>query len=92
MGVSLLGITVRKTDSRAGGRTPDRSQPAGAMPAGVGDGQHEQHQVPGATPCPLLCFALPVGVNRAVHLLLRSLAVGLERAFRCGEGIVPDLT
>lgn len=91
VGVFLLGITVWKTDSRAGGRTPNRSQPAGAMQAGVGDGQHEQHQVLGAPPCPLLCFALLVGVDR-VYLLLRSLAVGLERSFRCGEGIVPDLT
>lgn len=47
------GITVWETDPRAGGRTPDRSEPAGAMQAGVRDGEHEQYQVRG--PCPPCC-------------------------------------
>lgn len=92
VGVFFLGITVWETDARAGGRTPDRRQPAGAMQAGVRDRQHEQHQVLGAPPLPLPRSALPWQQIVLCLFSLRSLAVGLERPFRCGEGIVPDLT
>lgn len=46
----VSGITVWETDARAGGRAPNRSQPAGAMQAWIRDGQHEQHQVLGTQP------------------------------------------
>lgn len=54
----LSGITVWKADPRAGGWTPDRGQPAGAMQAWLGDGKHEQHQVRALCSPRLLSFEL----------------------------------
>lgn len=85
----LSGITVWKADPRAGGWTPDRGQPAGAMQAWLGDGKHEQHQVRALCSLRLLSFELPLG--RSCVCFLLNLARELGHSVRCGKERVSDL-
>lgn len=85
----LSGITVWKADPRAGGWTPDRGQPAGAMQAWLGDWQHEQHQVGALRSLRLLSFELPLG--RSCVCFLLNLARELGHPVRCGKERVSDL-
>lgn len=95
----ISGITVWEIDPRAGGRTPDRRQPTGAMQAWIRDGQHEQRQVPGRMPpyasvlgaardSKLGCLSSPYKPGRGIGRFIETLEGNCNQSdLRCSKGV-----